>query len=162
MFLQGLAEIFNGRARDAVIRYFELTREMIRTSRPSIVGHLDKIKIQNINNKLFLETSTWYRDEIFKTLDLIEETNTIVEVNTRGLYNKKLCDPYPSYWILELIYQKNIPITLSSDAHHAGDLDNQFHEVALKLRRIGFRKLCVLHEGHWKQIEFNEHGLIQS
>lgn len=160
LFLQGLAEIFNGRARDAVIRYFELTREMIRTSRPTIIGHMDKIKIQNINNKLFLETSTWYRSEILKTLDTIEEAGAIIEVNTRGLYHKRLSNPYPSYWILELIYQKNIPIMLSSDAHHADDIHGQFNEAALTLRRIGFRKLCVLHEGHWKQFNFDTNGFV--
>src|SRR5688572_8825343 len=66
LFLEGYSKIFNNKIEDAISRYFELTREMIETATPSIVGHLDKIKIQNVDGKFFSETDTWYQDEIKK------------------------------------------------------------------------------------------------
>lgn len=158
-FLEGLDKIFHNHIKDAVIRYFELTREMINTAPPDVVGHVDKIKIQNIDEKFFSEEDRWYRDEVRNTVDEIAKHNCIVEVNTRGLYQKKSLTPYPSPWILELLLQKNIPITLNSDAHHADDLTVCFTETARLLHQIGFRTLSILHEGQWRQAHFNEHGI---
>ncbi len=160
LFLDGLKSIFNHNIRAAITRYYELTRQMIATSGPTLVGHLDKIKIQNQANVLFSESDSWYREEIAKTLDLILEAGCIVEVNTRGLYQKKSQTPYPSPWILELVLKRKIPITLSSDAHHPEDLINQFPETALLLRSLGFKKLSTLVEGSWKQLDFNTNGII--
>jgi histidinol-phosphatase (PHP family) len=83
-----------------------------------------------------------------------------VEVNTRGIYQKKSATTYPSPWILELLQQENIPITISSDAHHADDLVNQFESTATLLQRIGFKKIQILNEGEWKPFTFNENGII--
>jgi histidinol-phosphatase (PHP family) len=157
-FLEGLEKIFSNNIRDVIIRYFELTREMVERSRPTIVGHLDKIKIQNIDHKFFQEDEPWYRNEIKKTLDTIGRAGCIVEVNTRGIYQKKSATTYPSTWVLELIHQRNIPVTISSDAHHRNDLVNHFHETAKELKLIGFHKIHILRNGQWRPSKFNEYG----
>jgi histidinol-phosphatase (PHP family) len=158
-FLEGYEKIFNSNIRDVISRYFELTREMITTSAPTIVGHLDKIKIQNIDEKFFREADPWYQEEVIKTLDVIRESGAIVEVNTRGIYQKKSRTTYPSPWILEHIHEKNIPITLSSDTHHPDDIINQFSETAKLLSTLGFKTLKILHAGTWEGFYFNERGL---
>jgi histidinol-phosphatase (PHP family) len=160
LFLDGLEKIFQNDFKAAFARYFELTRDMVRTSCPTIVGHFDKIKIQNIDNEFFNEQDDWYQQEVKKTLKEIKKSGAIVEVNTRGIYQKKTTDTYPSPWILELIYQENIPITLNSDAHHVDDLTNQFELTATLLNKIGFRKLHVLCDGTWKPFAFNEKGIL--
>jgi histidinol-phosphatase (PHP family) len=159
-FLEGLHSIFSGDMKHAVTRYFELTREMISNSHPTIVGHLDKIKIQNKNEFFFTESDPWYVKVVKETLDVIEKEGSIVEVNTRGIYQKKSHTTYPSPWILELIHNRNIPITISSDAHHPNDLVNQFPETAIMLRKIGFSKLTILHKNEWKSFDFDENGII--
>lgn len=161
VFQEGLKKIFHNNFEDVIRRYYQLTREMIYSSAPTIIGHLDKIKMQNIDGKYFLETDSWYREEILKTLKLIGQAELIVEVNTRGIYKKKSATTYPSPWILELIHQKKIPITISSDAHHPDDLINQFAETAPMLQKIGFKNLTVLTEGVWKALPFNENGIIR-
>jgi len=161
LFLKGYSEIFNNNIQDVITRYFDLTREMIATACPSIVGHLDKIKIQNPDNKFYKETDTWYQDEVKKTIDLIHSSGAIVEVNTRGIYQKKTDTTYPSPWILELIHKKNIPVTISSDAHHCDDIINQFPETTALLKKIGFKTISVLSGGVWKSFSFSEHGIIR-
>jgi histidinol-phosphatase (PHP family) len=160
LFLEGFSKIFNNDIRNTIHRYFELTREMMTTACPTILGHLDKIKIQNIDHKFFKETDSWYQNEIKKTIDLIQDAGAIVEVNTRGIYQKKSDTTYPSPWILEMLHQKNIPVTISSDAHHRDDIINQFPETAFLLKKIGFQTLTILHEGKWKALPFNEHGIV--
>lgn len=159
-FLEGLEKIFDGDIRAAITRYFELTRQMIHQCCPTIIGHLDKIKIQNPSDKFFTEHDSWYREEVKKTIDLIRESNAIVEVNTRGLYQKRSLTTYPSPWILEILYKKNIPITLSSDAHHPMDIVNQFPETAKLLSDIGFKSITILREGKWKPFSFSAHGIV--
>jgi histidinol-phosphatase (PHP family) len=158
LFLDGLEKIFKNDFNAAFIRYFELTREMVLSSTPTVVGHLDKMKIQNPANKFFIETEAWYQDEIKKTLQTIKDSGAIVEVNTRGIYQKKTIDTYPSPWILELICKEDIPITISSDAHHADDLINQFESTASLLKKIGFKKIHILYDGEWKPYNFSEKG----
>lgn len=160
-FLEGLKKIFNNNIQAAIVRYFELTREMISTACPTIVGHLDKIKIQNIEGKFFSESESWYQQEIRKTIDLIGSAGAIVEVNTRGIYQKKSDTTYPSPWVLTYLHKKNVPITISSDAHHPKDLVNQFSETAMVLHNIGFKTISFLSEGTWQPFSFDEHGVTR-
>ncbi len=160
LFLDGLEKIFKNDFKAAFTRYFELTREMVRNSPPTIVGHLDKMKIQNPQNKFFDEKENWYQHEVKETIKEIKDSGAIIEVNTRGIYQKKTIDTYPSPWILELIHEENIPITISSDAHHADDLINQFGSTATMLKKIGFKKIHILYQGEWKPFTFNENGIL--
>lgn len=160
-FLEGLKKIFNNNIQAAVTRYFELTREMILTACPTVIGHLDKIKIQNVDGKFFSESESWYQKEIQKTVDLIGSSGAIVEVNTRGIYQKKSDTSYPSPWILTYLKKQNIPITISSDAHHPKDLVSQFSETANILHNIGFKTLSILVDGKWQPFSFDEHGIVR-
>jgi histidinol-phosphatase (PHP family) len=160
VFADGLKKIFRGNVKEAVSRYYEITREMIDRYPPTITGHLDKIKIQNTGNLFFREDEPWYRDQIERTIKVIKRSETIVEVNTRGIYQKKCNDTYPSRWILEKLCNNNIPVTINSDAHHPKDLINCFQIAAAELIMAGYKVVHVLHEGKWKPFRFNESGII--
>lgn len=160
-FLAGFEKIFHNNIKDTIARYLELTREMILTACPTIIGHMDKIKIQNVDGKFFSELDSWYQDEVKKTIDMIEASGAIVEVNTRGIYQKKSATTYPSPWILEILNQKNIPVTINSDAHHSADIVNEFSRTASMLKKIGFKTISILYEGSWKAFSFDEHGAKQ-
>ena len=154
-FNEGYERIFKKDIQAVITRYFELTREMILKSCPSIIGHLDKIKIQNKYYPYFDESEKWYRDEVVKTIHVIRDSGVIVEVNTRGIYQKKSLTTYPSPWILELLHHQKIPIHLSSDAHHADDLINQFPETIQLLLSIGFKETRILLDGKWQNFHLN-------
>jgi histidinol-phosphatase (PHP family) len=158
-FLEGLEKIFKNDIKELICRYYELTRKMIEESTPTIVGHLDKIKIQNVGNKFFKESDSWYQHEIKETLDCLKKSGAILEVNTRGVYQKKCETVYPSPWILLLALQKKIPITISSDAHHPKDLITYFEPTARLLLQLGFREISYLKNGKWTSAKFDENGI---
>ena len=160
VFKEGLQNIFDNNVRAAVMRYLELTREMLSFAKPDILGHMDKIKV-NAANLFFDEAEPWYREQIERTIDTIAETNTIVEVNTRGLYKKKSTTPYPSPWILEQLCGRNIRITMSSDAHHPEDLTREFESTRRLLANVGFKEVTVLKEDKWQQILLDEYGITR-
>jgi histidinol-phosphatase (PHP family) len=159
-FLEGFERIFKNNIQEVILRYVELTIDMVYTSPPTVVGHLDKIKIQNVENKLFQENDAWYQQLFKSAVDAIAQSGSIIEVNTRGIYQKKTTTTYPSPWMLEYIHQKQIPITLNTDAHHPQDLTNQFAETCATLKNIGFKTISILFEGEWKALPFNEHGIV--
>lgn len=159
LFLKGLETIFKSKSIEVWNRYFELTRKMLAEAPPTILGHMDKMKIQNIDNKFFKEDDSWYKDEVKETIKAIKNSGVLVEVNTRGIYQKKSITTYPSPWVLELLLAANIPIVLNSDAHHPSQLISEFESTALVLKQIGFKKLNILTKGKWKEVNFNQNGI---
>ncbi|MGB3587073.1 MAG: histidinol-phosphatase [Tunicatimonas sp.] len=159
VFLKGLQEIFANDIEAAIQRYYSLIRQMVRDDPPNIIGHLDKIKIQSEEGKLFDEHAEWYREEISKTLDTIADAGLIVEVNTRGMYKQLTNEPYPSYWILERMRERNIPITLNSDAHHPREIISHFVEVTERLKTIGYEQLRILYQGAWQDMQLTKDGV---
>ena len=161
-FKLGLSEIYHGKIQQVVQKYLALTREMIANHTPDIIGHIDKIKIHNRHQPLFKENDSWYQREVTATLELLAQSDTVLEVNTRGMYTGKTTETYPSMWVLEKARKLNIPITLNSDAHHPKDLVQLFPETAHRLNKLGFHTLKVL-EGHqWVDLSFDQHGLTRA
>jgi histidinol-phosphatase (PHP family) len=152
IFLDGLNTIFGGNVQKAITRYYALTRQMIKEQCPDIIGHLDKIKMQNKDAAHFAESDHWYQEEIQKTLALAKNAGAIIELNTRGLYKKKTSDFYPSPWILERMKEMNIPVTINSDAHTPDEITGCFEEALTLLKDIGFRHLQILKNGQWQPI----------
>lgn len=159
VFEEGLQTIFNGNVKLAVSRYFELTRQMVLEECPDIIGHIDKIKMQNEGNKYFNENEEWYRNEMIITLDLIKHTRAIVEVNTRGIYKKKTNETYPSEWVLKELYKRNIPVTINSDAHHPSEIAAEFEFAADLLKSVGFEYVYNLFDGKWRPFRYSKNGL---
>ncbi len=119
---------------------------------------MDKIKIHNLHDSLYEESADWYQAEIDQTLDLLSETNCILEVNTRGLYKKKL-STYPSLSVLQKAQRHNIPVMLNSDSHAPSQITADMSNTILQLKRTGFKTMRILQKGQWQDVAFDEDGL---
>jgi histidinol-phosphatase (PHP family) len=159
VFRQGLAQIFRGDIQMAVRHYFELTRQMVLQQCPTLVAHLDKIKMQNTTTPLFSETERWYQEEVMKTLAVIAEAGAIVEVNTRGLYQNKTTEVYPGRWVLAQMQRLGIPVTLSSDAHKPREIASRFDYAASLLLQTGYQQIQVLLDGKWQPVPLHQTGI---
>jgi len=146
---EGLERLFNGDIRLAVTTYWEQMRNMISTQNPDIVAHLDKIKMHN-KNRYFTQDEQWYREQVDRTLELIAAKNTIVEVNTRGMYKGRSDELFPGRGILDKIRQLDIPVTLNSDAHKPQELSAYYEEAKAELRDAGFRYLKLFTKKGWE------------
>ena len=146
----GLQKIFGGDIRKAVTAFYHQQIRMLETQKPDILGHFDKIKMHN-KERFFREDEPWYRDLVMELIEVVEKTGVIVEINTRGIYKKRYDDFYPGQWILKIIKQRNIPITLSADAHHPDEIDGYYPEAIEILRNIGVERLLFYSEGSWKE-----------
>lgn len=158
-FMQGLEETFDGDIKRAAIRYYELEREMLDSATPTIIGHMDKVKMHNKRLSLFDENDAWYVDEVHKTLEKVKEKGVIVEINTKAYFRDGHLFPGPEHWAT--IKELEIPITINSDAHHPDKLINGFDEVARMLIDAGFTHTTELIDGVWQQVELN-HELVNA
>lgn len=159
-FLDGLDKLFQNNIQAAIERYFELTRQMLMEEKPDILGHMDKIKIQSGEGNLFSETDKWYQYAVEETLDVIKASKVIVEVNTRGLYKKVSAETYPSRWILEKLYENQIPIMINADSHLPDEMLGYYPETLKMLRGIGFKELWILWDNEWQPLPFSDSGFV--
>ena len=160
IFEDGLQKIFAGDIQNAVTRYYDLTRMMVREECPDVIGHIDKIKMQNPDNKYFSEDAEWYKDEVLRTLDVITGTKAIIEVNTRGLYKKKTTETYPGKWMLTEILKRKIPVMINSDSHHPKEITSEFETAAALLKEVGFETVKSFIDNKWQDFKFDKNGLI--
>jgi histidinol-phosphatase (PHP family) len=147
-FHKGLEDVYNGDIRTAVHDYFQQVREMIIVERPDVIGHFDKVKMNN-QGIHFSTDEPFYQDELTETLKVISEYGGIVEINARGIYKNRCSETFPSIDVIKRCCELNIPLTLASDAHHADDLKPGF-DIALKAAiDSGVKKIMIFEDHQW-------------
>ena len=143
--------IYANNAERAVTEYYRQIALMAETQRPDLIGHLDKVKMHN-RGRFFSEEADWYRRLVRETLDAVARAGSIMEVNTRGIY-KKRSSLFPDVWILEECRRRDIPVTISADAHKPEELGLEFDETVQILKDIGYGQIQVLHGKAWEGVE---------
>lgn len=144
----GIEKLFNGNGKKFTQEYFYLEREMLKAGDFEILGHCDLIKLRNQELHFFNEQDTWYRNELKSLAREIKKHDIIVEINTGAIARKNLNDIYPSEYMLELLYNSNIPVTINSDSHSIQTLDTAFDIAEEKLRKAGFKETAIIKKGH--------------
>lgn len=148
---EGLDQFFGGDIRKAVRTYYRQLNQMIESQSFEIAGHVDKIKMHN-QNRYFTEDDNWYRDLLLETLGLIKEKDLIVEVNTRGMYKKRSEALFPDTLGLQYISENDIPVIISSDAHHPDELNLLFDFTINRLKAFNIRSVQYLKNKNWTTI----------
>ena len=134
------------------LEYYRNLQDMITSEEFDfdIVSHFDLPKKYNkraINKELVM-------NEAIKTLELIKKRDLTIEINTGGL-RKEVKEQYPSFEIIEEMYQLGIPVLLGSDAHHPNDIGYKFKQMIKLLCKIGYKKLAHFNKRKRDFIEIN-------
>jgi histidinol-phosphatase (PHP family) len=148
-FDDGLSLFFGGNIEKAVTQFWEQTFEMIETESFDIIAHLDKVKMHN-QRRFFTEKENWYLKLVNHALELIQQKNLILEINSRGIYKGRCPDFYPSDYILQQAARKKIPCVISADAHKGDDLGQLYQESIDKLKSFGIMELVVFGNKEWE------------
>ena len=130
--------------------YYKQLRLMVRSRLFDCIGHFDIIKIYNKNSELFDENEGWYKEEILKTLDEASKTGICIEINTHG-FKKLVGAQYPSKWIIKEANKREIPITISSDAHRTGEVGDKLEDAIKIAKKSGYDSI----------VKFNNHEFIE-
>lgn len=126
--------------RDEVyLKYWRLIREMAESNLFDIAAHLDLPK------KFGFHASPAVTPAIEAALDAIAAHDLVVECNTAG-FGKVCADAYPSLEILGKCRQREIPVTLSSDAHIPEHILFEFEKGLARLEEAGFTMIARFRE----------------
>jgi histidinol-phosphatase (PHP family) len=74
-------------------------------------------------------------------LNTAKANDVAIELNTAGL-RKDCKEIYPSRRIVELAWQKSVPITFGSDAHATTEVGMNFDEAVQLARSVGYTHRC--------------------
>ena len=141
---QGLSDVYRNNGKRAVQEYWYTVREMVASCDFDIIGHLDLVRKRNGVLCFFDERDPWYKREIKQTVKIIARSGKIVELNTGGIARKALDSIYPSDALLELLCKRNVPVTLSSDAHTSTGLTFAYDTAIEAARRAGYHEITFL------------------
>tara|TARA_R110001583_G_scaffold73390_2_gene204291 strand:+ start:8949 stop:9788 length:840 start_codon:yes stop_codon:yes gene_type:complete len=150
-YSHGLECFYQGDIKKMVTDYYSQINEMILQEKPGIIGHIDKIKMNN-KGRYFSEDEKWYQYLLKETIGVIKETDCIVEINTRGLYTKKSKSFYPDLSFAKECKKHKIPMTISTDAHHPDELLLYFNEATEMLKESGYDSVRIYDKGEWKNV----------
>ncbi len=145
--LDGIERVFAGSVKKAVGAYFAAQREMLSQGDFTIIGHPDLIRKFNNKLSLFDEKDFWYRREIKSLADAIKRAGVIAEINTGAIARGYQTKPYPSDEFLSLLHERNVPITINSDAHAPDQLDYAFDLARDCAKKAGYREFCIPRAG---------------
>ena len=101
-----------------------------------ILCHFDLIK------KFNRRASISFDKKIDDILSVVKAKNLGVEINTSG-YDHKVKEPYPSQDIIDACIEKEIRLTLASDAHHPEEVGRHFDRAIPLLIAAGCRSLTA-------------------
>ena len=115
--------------------YFERLTMAAETGFFEIIGHVDLPK------KFGHRPPPDGAARCEKFLTAAKKHHCAIELNTAGL-RKDCREIYPSRQILELAFQKGVPITFGSDAHAPGEVGMNFAEAIQLARGVGYTESC--------------------
>lgn len=142
---------FSRRDIDAVYaRYAEVLISMINSGLFDVVGHLDLVKIWGDRPRK--KKTSAYMEPV---LQAIQESGLAVEINSAGL-RKPVGEIYPAADLVKMMFERNIPITFGSDAHHPEQVGEGLKEASLSARRAGYRYVVtfIRHHKNFTPIQF--------
>lgn len=150
---EGLFRLYENNGKKAVCEYFDRQRQMLKSQKFLILGHPDVIRKRNGELRFFDEGESWYKKELKATAKEAARAGVVVEINTGGLSRKAIDDVYPSAEFLECFFNEGVPVTFSSDAHAAENLDFAFDRAELAAIRAGYTEAAYFDDGSIKFYE---------
>lgn len=144
--------VYQGDVRAMVESYYQCVGTLCRSGGFDILGHYDLVKKHNLSHGLFDEQAPWYREVAINTLDSVAQSGVVLEVNYGGIIRGATQSAYPSYWLLEAVKARHIPIQINADAHAPYHLGTYHQACREQLLQLGFTEQRVLLKGRWQDV----------
>ena len=123
--------------------YFQVVSAMVKTGYFNVVGHLDLIKVFKFLPTQNIETIA------SQTMQDIKDSGMVLEINSAGL-RKPIKEQYPSYELIKMAFELNIPITFGSDAHAIDQIGFGYGKITKIAKDIGYTQ-CVTFKNKQRQ-----------
>ena len=111
--------------------YWKTYTHMAKSGLFDLLGHPDLPK--KFGNRPEGDLRRFYEPAIQAAAD----AGVAIEINTAG-WHKDAAEQYPARPFLELMYQADIPLSISSDAHHPSEVGRDFEKAIALAKDVGF------------------------
>ncbi len=148
----GVQQLFHSDGKRLFETYFEQTAQMISVLKPTIIGHIDKIRMYNPYHPYFDEYSADYRSAVVEVLKQAKKNDVIVELNMRGTYKHEFKLTYPDFWVLKEMKKLGIRVVVSSDSHQPSELIKNFRLASQLLQQAGYSSVVILTNNEWQEV----------
>lgn len=142
-FLLCLNDGCGGDAMAVVARYYEEAARVAQ-KKPTILGHFDGIVKLNQGNKYFDEESPRYQELALEALHCADPHESLLEINTGGMFKHYRRSPYPAKFLLEEWRAMGGRIIITSDAHAAAGILFGYQDAIDLARSAGFTHSVLL------------------
>lgn len=133
--------------------YFKTLAAMAHTGLAHIAAHPDIIKIFSIDYFHNWLQGIEARNSVREALAAVKSSGMAMEISSAGL--RKPCrEIYPGPALMEMASELDIPVTISSDAHSAGDLMHGFEELIAYAREYGYVSSVYVAGGRMHSLPF--------
>ncbi|WP_108672291.1 histidinol-phosphatase [Peribacillus acanthi] len=127
---------------DVYRRYFDQVVTLAESNLFDIIGHIDLVKIF----KYIPTDHDFLLEQYDRATEALRNSKTCVEISTAGL-RKPIGQLYPDKRLLEMCFNKNIPIVLSSDAHFPEHVGADFDQAIALAKSVGYKSLMTFSKG---------------
>lgn len=127
--------------------YFDRLTLAAETGLFEIIGHADLPK--KFGHRPTRDCTPLYE----KFLTAAKKHHCALDVNTAGL-RKDCKEIYPNRQLLEIAFQKGVPVTLGSDAHAPGEVGMNFREAIEWVRSVGYTQCLTFSKRRAETVKF--------
>ncbi|MGG1663729.1 histidinol phosphate phosphatase domain-containing protein [Brevibacillus sp. NRS-1366] len=119
-------------------RYFDLVEQAAESRLFDVVAHIDAIKMFGYRPD---ETALLpYYQRVARAL---RRWNVATEINTGCYHDNPMREMHPSFRMLEILAQHEVPITTSSNAYFPDQVGQHLEEARAQLKRAGLAAIAV-------------------
>lgn len=119
---------------DIYTKYYKQIENLINSKLFDIIGHFDLIK------KFGFLSKQDFKPKIEYLAKLMGKHGLTAEINTAG-FLKPIKEQYPSWDIVNIFFNNNVPVTIGSDSHSPDQVGYKLNETVEKLKKIGYTKI---------------------
>ncbi|CAG9622325.1 histidinol-phosphatase [Sutcliffiella rhizosphaerae] len=123
-------------------KYFDQVVTLAESDLFDIIGHLDLVKIF----KYVPEDESFLLEQYERATTALANSKTCVEISTAGL-RKPVRELYPDKRLLQMCFNKGVPIVLSSDAHVPEHVGADFDQAIKLAQSVGYTKIMTFSKG---------------
>lgn len=150
IFEKAIIELFENNVQKLIKEYYNNLNSMVNNQKPDIIAHFDIVEKFNKNNRFFNSEEVWYTKVVDDSIEIIKNSNSLVEINSRSKYRGLINDFNPSLKIIKKMNNYNIPFVISGDIHNPIEFDFYWSDTINLIKQIGVKKIFFLDNSGWK------------
>ncbi|MCH1624788.1 histidinol-phosphatase [Fredinandcohnia quinoae] len=132
---------------DTYEKYYDQVVTLAESNLFDIIGHIDLVKIF----KYIPDDEEFLLEQFDRATTALANSKTCVEISTAGL-RKPIGKLYPDPRLLQMCYDKKIPIVLSSDAHKPEHVGADYDQAIRLAKSVGYKSLMTFNKGDRKEV----------